>query len=279
MVAVKPFFYKAHSKLKGVCIGRDINPYIESLKAGFSRATLLDGSVSAGGRSLPDGPLYYTDAPRPCIDETVRGKYDIEDAISDCLRKRDRDGRAKRALIGLIADKMADSYGFRQNLLTYNRVPQDWRDLLFPEDPEEPLPVGDLAALLASLPDKGAGTAHTRRTARHPLARIMESKIFTPEEKLKFVADYLVGKKRKKEVSWAVRIGTQNDYTEINLTRWLEQNNAYLIETFYDLATLRQHFTATNRLKSTPLPELSQISSGYFKTLRAQMKMEKPHYA
>jgi len=61
MAAVKPFYYKPHDKIKGLCVGLDIAAYTKRLRFEFNGAALssLDPDTP-----LPEGPVYYSDAPR-----------------------------------------------------------------------------------------------------------------------------------------------------------------------------------------------------------------------
>ncbi|MCB9991104.1 MAG: hypothetical protein H6867_06960 [Rhodospirillales bacterium] len=260
MAAIKAYFYKLREDMPDVCEGVDIRGYIDGLCRTFNSKSLADIDPA---KPLPDGPVYYSDAPRNCHENST--KYEIEDAISDCLRLFDKKGAAKQALAELIADRIMADSEFRGRVMAYNRVPQSWSEVLDPIDPEE-LPDRDkLVEMLTGLQDRDFRHPNNARGKRHPLARIMESKVIKPHEKLDFVADYFIGRKKGNEAPWAVRLGSRGNYTELNRAHWLEQNGAFVLETVGDIARLKEHFTATNKLKRGAFPDLPQLEPGALK--------------
>lgn len=260
MAAVKAYFYKLREDIPDVCEGVDIPRFLGDLHIAFGRAALgeLDPATP-----LPDGPVYYSDTPRNCHEGA--GKYELEDAISDCLRQYDKKGIARRALAELIADKVLDDPRFRENMLAFSRVPQSWAELLLPGEPGEKPDREKLAEALYNMQDRDYRHPHNARGKRHPLARIIESRYFSATEKLDFVADFMIGRKREGEAPWAVRIGNRGNYREFNRAHWLEQNGAFVLRTVGDIVRLQDHFTATNKLKRGPLPDLPKLEPGAFK--------------
>lgn len=260
MAAVKAYFYKLREDIPDVCEGVDIPRFLESLHIAFGRAAL--GGLDPATK-LPEGPVFYSDTPRNCHEGA--GKYELEDAISDCLRHYDKKGTARRALAELIADKAVSDPQFRERLLAYSRVPQAWTEILLPADPEAKPDRRKLADALEHLQDRDYGHPRNAKGRRHPLARIMESRSFSATEKLDFVTDYMIGRKREGEAPWAVRIGHRGNYREFNRASWLEQNGAFIVRTVGDLVRLQDHFTATNKLKRGPLPDLPKLEPGALK--------------
>jgi len=254
MAAVKAYFYKLREDMPDVCEGVDIPRYIESLSMAFGRASLADVDRA---EKLPGGPIYYTDTPR-----NLHESPGLDEAISNCLRNFDKDGTARRALSEIIADKIMTDELFRERLFSYDRVPQSWSDMLRPEDPEEELNRDEIVEALYTLQDRNYSHRHNARGRMHPLARIYESDLFPPVEKLAFIADYMIGRKKEGYAPWAVRIGSHGNYQEFNRASWLDQNRAYVLETVGDVLKLQKHFTATNKLKKGPQPELPQLEPG-----------------
>jgi len=260
MAAIKAYFYKLSTDMPDLCEGVDIPRYIKSLCRTF-RAKSLD-KIDPENK-LPGGPIYYVDAPRNCHESEAN--FGLEDAISDCLRLFDKKGRARKTVAKMIAEKIVSDEGFRRALLAYNRVPQSWSEKLAPMDPADMPSKEEFVEKLYNMHDRDFSTPTNARGKRHPLARIMESKVFSRKEKLDIVADYIVGRKRKQEVSWALRIGSRGNYTEFNRAAWLEQNGAFVLNTVGDVVELKKHFTASNRMKRNAMPELPQLEAGDLK--------------
>ncbi len=260
MAAIKAYFYRLRQDMPDVCEGVDIPRYIDDLCACFNARSLeeIDPAVK-----LPGGTVYYSDSPRNCHESTA--KYEIEDAVSDCLRLFDKKGRAKKAVAQMIAGKIVRNKSLRRELMAYNRVPQSWSEVLDPIDPEEKLNRAKIADMLLHLQDRDYSHRHHARGKRHPLARIMENKAFSQREKLCVVIDYIVGRRRKAEAPWALRIGSRGNYREYNLALWLEQNGAFVLNTVGDVMRLREHFTPTNKLKRASMPDLPQLEPGGLK--------------
>ncbi len=260
MAAIKAYFYKLRKDMPDICEGVDIPRYVDNLRMHFN-ASSLEGVDPA--TALPEGPIFYSDTPRDCHESSK--KYELEDAISDCLRLFDRKGRAKKALSKLIAEKVIDDPVFREKMVAFGRVPQSWSEMLDPVDPEAMPTKKELAKKLADLTDRDYSSPTNARGKRHPLARIMETNSFSRSEKLGFIADYLVGRKRKGEAPRAVRIGGRGNYREFNRAHWLEQNGAFVLRTVGDIVRLQEHFTATHKLKRGSLPDLPQLEPGDLK--------------
>lgn len=277
MAAVKAYFYKLREDLPDVCEGVDIPRYVKQLSTHFRRAAKSLEDVDPK-TPLPWGAVYYSDTPRDCFESPSLKKYDLEDAISDCIRLADqrdaaekqkgkrshKKGSEKRALAKVIARKIVEDSTFREKLLAYNRVPQAWSEFLQPVNPEQALNKRELMERLVALDDRDFSHPTNAKGVRHPLARIMESMHFTDKEKLNFIADYMIGR-RKNEASRAVRIGGRGNYQEFNRAHWLEQNNAFVLETVGDVLELKSHFTKTNRLTKGSIPSLTQLEAGDLK--------------
>ncbi len=259
MVAIKAYFYKLRKDMPDVCEGVDIPRYFESLCATFRRKALNEIDPAT---KLPGGPVFYSDTPRNCHESPT--KYQLEDAISDCLRQFDKQGRAKKALAEMIAEKIITDPKFRERMIAYNRVPQSWSEMLDPADPEEKLNKNTIIEKLIDLQDRDFGHPNNAKGKRHPLARILETKSFSTTEKLGLVADSLIGRKRR-DASRAVRIGSRGNYQELNQTLWLEQNGAFVLKTVGDIVRLQEHFTATHKLKRGSMPDLPQLEPGALK--------------
>lgn len=260
MAAIKAYFYKLRQDMPDVCEGVDIPGYLDNLCLTFRAKSLGEIDPAA---PLPEGPVFYSDSPRNCHETPT--KYTIEDAISDCLRFHDKKGRAKKALAEIIATKVIEDKSFREKLLAYNRVPQNWTEMLEPADPDSKPDRQALIEALAGLQDRDYRHPKNAKGKRHPLARIVETRAFSEQEKLAFIADYFIGRKRSAETPWAVRIGSRGNYRELNRARWLEQNGAFVLKTVGDVLQLKEHFTATNKLKRGALPELPQLEPGDLK--------------
>lgn len=275
MAAHKAYFYKLREDLPDVCEGVDIPRFITRLRRHFRSAASKGLEELQAETKLPWGPIYYSDTPRDCYESPSLKVYTLEDAISDCIRmadKRDaaeskrgrasaKKGQEKKALAHLIARKAVSDPQFAENLLAYNRVPQNFSELLQPFDPEEKPDRKRIAEALFNLQDRDFSHDTLAKGRHHPLARITESKHFTDREKLDFIADYMIGR-RKRETSRAVRIGNRGNYQEFNTAHWLEQNNAFVLETVGDILELKEHFAKTNRLKKGAMPSLVQLEPG-----------------
>jgi hypothetical protein len=259
MAAVKAYFYKLREDMPDVCEGVDISRYIKTLCTAFNKKAI--GEIDPAAQ-LPGGPVYYSDAPRKCLESSA--KHFLEDAISDCLRKFDKKGLAKKALAEKIADKIVSDNSFREELIANGRVPQSWAEFLKPADPEQKLDKKAITEALAGIQDRNFSHPDTKGRY-HPLAKMTESKAFSDQEKLAFAADYLIGRERKGEAPWALRIGGRNDYREFNRARWLEQNGAYVLSTVGDILRLQENFTASSKLKPGAAPELPQLEPGALK--------------
>ena len=86
---------------------------------------------------------------------------------------------------------------------------------------------------------------------------------------MRFVRDYVLGKKLGVDNQRALRIGTAKTFEEINLTCWLEANRAFRLSTVGDVLDLQEHFTNANRVKHSPFVEVPRVESGEIKAVHA----------
>lgn len=257
MAANKPFFYRLHDEVQGLCVSVDIDRYIRRLKIEFNGKSREE--------PLADGPIYYVDAPRESNE--LGRKYSVIDAVSDKIRTEDKDGRARKALVNALALYAFRSAEFREKILASSLVPQNWRDMLFPADPEATMDKVKLAAAFASLQDRNYQSAKRGKGLYHSLAVLAEE---LPEgKKMRFVRDYVIGKKLGGGKQRALRIGTARSFKEVNLTCWLEANRAFRLSTFQDVLDLQEHFTTANRLKNKPFVGVPRVESGEIKAVHA----------
>lgn len=272
MAAIKPYFYKVCEGLPDVCEGRDIRRYMSRhFGEASGRLKHIDPAMP-----LPEGPFYYSDSPRDCVENPDLHKYEMADAISDCIRmadKRDavarskgkkmaKSGAEKKALADLIAVRIKSSPQFREDLLAFGLVPQSWSAVLQPADPAAKLKKRDIMSRLIALDDRDYSHPTNARGPRHPLAQIMDCAHFTDKDRLDFIADHVIGRSRRNEAAKAVRIGNRHNFREYITAHWLEQNGALVLETVGDIVQLQKHFAANCRLKKGAEPELKVLEPG-----------------
>ncbi len=257
MTVNKPFFYRLHDEVKGLCVSVDIDKYIRRLKIEFNG--------KSRDEPLNDGPLYYVDAPRVCNE--LGRKYNVVDAISDKIRTDDKEGKARQALATALAARAVKSVEFREAILAHQLVPQNWRDMLFPLDPKAKPDRAKIATAFAGLQDRNYQSAKRAKGPHHPLAVLSEH--LPAHKKLRFVRDFVIGKKLGADNQKALRTGTSKSFEELNLTCWLEANRAFRLSTVGDVLDLQEHFTNANRLKNAPFVEVPRVESGEIKAVHA----------